>query len=180
MRDYKSKTRASYVACVGKAGADTYYDKFTSPNCPNSKLIKKHNLAVWHSGGGFFHLAKICFDEKIYLINPIEQEPDVDCTWLNDMTDQDIKKFNEDSLCQFGHEDRNGKYEYFILPFEEGLKRMENEIFKHAVYESIASFWETFRSHYPDIKTGDRSIVGECRFDEECEIATREWLEYNN
>ena len=54
MRDYKSKTRASYVACVGKAGADTYYDKFTSPNCPNSKLIKKHNLAVWHSGGGFF------------------------------------------------------------------------------------------------------------------------------
>ena len=52
--------------------------------------------------------------------------------------------------------------------------------YKKALHESIASFWETFASHYPHIKTGDRSIVGECRFDEECEIATREWLEYNN
>lgn len=179
MSDYKSETRASYVDKM-KDPLDVLYNKFTSSNCPNSELIKKHHLAVWHSGGGFFHLARICSDEKIYLINPIESDPNVDCTWLNDMTDEDIKAFNKDSLCQFGHENREGDYEYFVLPFEEGLKRMEDEIFEHAVHECQQMFWGELVKHYPHTTDGSFDPLESLKWDEACEKAIKHWLDCNH
>jgi len=90
------------------------------------KLIEKHGLEVFSSGGGHIHLAKFIDNEAYWLINPWV---DADEDWLNELPT------HEEQICLFGFQDWSEEPSNeisFKAPLSEGLERMKT------IFEEVA------------------------------------------
>ena len=92
------------------------------------KLIEKHGLEVFSSGGGHIHLAQFIDNEAYWLINPWV---DADEDWLNELPT------HEDQICLFGFQDwrdpENPSNQIsFKAPLSEGIERMKT------IFEEVA------------------------------------------